>query len=75
MPGTEGRGLMTEAARAIRDWAFGPRGLPMLVSYIDPANTRSIALAERLGGRRDPHAPTPHGKPMGVWRIHRGAAA
>ena len=27
------------------------------VSYIDPGNARSIALAERLGARPDPDAP------------------
>ena len=51
--GFEGRGYATEAARAARDWAFGPRGLPTLVSYIDPENLRSIRLAERLGAVRD----------------------
>ncbi|MCR8724032.1 GNAT family N-acetyltransferase [Frigidibacter sp. ROC022] len=55
----EGRGYMTEAARALRDWAFGPRGLTTLVSYVDPANLRSRALAERLGARIDPKATGP----------------
>jgi RimJ/RimL family protein N-acetyltransferase len=55
--GFEGRGYATEAAVAARDWAFGPRGLPTLVSYIDPDNTRSARVAERLGARRDTAAP------------------
>ena len=54
--GAEGRGYATEAARALRDWAFTVRGLPALVSYIDPGNAASIAVAERLGAAPDPEA-------------------
>ncbi len=54
--GHEGQGYAFEAATAARAWAFGERGLPSLVSYIDPANTRSIALAERLGATLDREA-------------------
>ena len=56
-PGHEGHGYAIEAARALRDWAFAIRGLPTLVSYVDPANSRSIAVAERLGAKLDPDAP------------------
>lgn len=49
--GQEGRGFATEAAAALRDWAFTELGLETLVSYVDPANGRSIAAARRLGGR------------------------
>lgn len=52
----EGKGYAMEAARTMRDWAFGVRGLPTLVSYVDAANTRSVAVAERLGARLDPDA-------------------
>jgi RimJ/RimL family protein N-acetyltransferase len=55
--GHEGRGYAIEAARGLRDWAFGVRGLPTLVSYVDPANASSIAVAERLGAVRDDLAP------------------
>jgi len=51
--GHEGQGYVTEAAGALRDWAFSAGGLPTLVSYFDPANIRSIAVAERLGAVRD----------------------
>ncbi len=51
----EGRGLMTEAAAAAVRWSWA-RGLPSLVSYIDPANAPSIALARRLGAALDPAA-------------------
>jgi RimJ/RimL family protein N-acetyltransferase len=71
--GFEGRGYMTEAATAMRDWAFGPRGLTTMVSYIDPANTRSINVAKRLGATLDPQAATPNNDPTGVWRHVRAA--
>lgn len=45
----EGKGIAFEAAQAARDYAFGTLGLTELISLIDPTNTRSIALAKRLG--------------------------
>jgi len=54
--GFERMGYATEAALALRDWAFATLGLPTLVSYIDPANAASTAVAQRLGGIEDPHA-------------------
>ncbi|MGI1662435.1 GNAT family N-acetyltransferase [Palleronia sp. KMU-117] len=53
----EGKGYATEAARAVRDWAFTTLGLRGFVSYVDPANARSQALARRIGGVLDPEAP------------------
>lgn len=46
--GYEGKSLGYEAAVAVRAWA-GSIGLPTLVSLIAPTNTRSLALAKRLG--------------------------
>jgi len=51
----EGRGLAFEATSAARDWARA-RGLSALVSYVDPANVKSVRLAKRLGASRDPVA-------------------
>ena len=53
----EGNGFATEAAAALRDWAFRERGLATLVSYVDPDNAASIRVAERLGGVHDADAP------------------
>lgn len=50
----EGRGIATEAARAVIDHAFGPMGLTSLVSYTAPDNLRAARVCERLGARRDP---------------------
>jgi RimJ/RimL family protein N-acetyltransferase len=46
-----GRGYATEAASALRDWAFEDRGLTRLISLINHANLRSIRVAERIGER------------------------
>lgn len=47
--GFEGQGLAHEAAQAARDFAAREQGLDGVISYINPANTRSVRLAERLG--------------------------
>ena len=45
----EGRGIAQEAAVASRAYAYDTLGWTRAVSLIDPANSRSVALAERLG--------------------------
>ncbi len=55
----EGRGYAFEAATAARAFAFDSLGWTTAVSYIDEDNTRSIALAERLGCTRDDEAEKP----------------
>ncbi|MEM8824240.1 MAG: GNAT family N-acetyltransferase [Pseudomonadota bacterium] len=49
----EGLGLATEAAHAARDHAWHTLQVPSLVSYIAPGNTRSEAVARRLGAAPD----------------------
>ncbi len=49
----EGRGIALEAARATRAHAYETLGWRTLVSLIDPQNTRSAALAERMGATRE----------------------
>lgn len=51
-PEAEGKGYALEAARAAMTWARQAFGWDRLVNYIDPQNTRSIALGLRLGGVR-----------------------
>jgi RimJ/RimL family protein N-acetyltransferase len=48
-----GKGLATEAAIAVRDFAFGELGLPRLISLIRPSNTASLRVAENVGMRRE----------------------
>jgi len=46
-----GRGYATEAAAACLDWALREHRPEYVTSMIDPHNTPSIAVAERLGMR------------------------
>jgi RimJ/RimL family protein N-acetyltransferase len=66
--GVEGQGIATEAARAARIHAFAGMGFRTLVSYIDADNPRSIAVAERLGARRDLQAEQAIGHDCLVYR-------
>lgn len=73
-PDHEGAGFATEAASALRDWAFATLPIDSLVSYIEPVNTGSAAVARRLGAVVDEAAPRREPADQ-VWRHHRGAAA
>ncbi len=75
--GVEGQGHAFEAAQACVDHAWRVLGWDAVVSYIAPANHRSVALAERLGAVLDRHAPQPNpDKPCLVYRHpNPGAAA
>jgi len=48
-----GRGYATEAATAALDHGFGAAGLDEIVAMTTPANTRSLAVMERLGMTHD----------------------
>ncbi len=52
----EGTGLAHEAMLCLRRHAYQDLGWQTAVSYIDPANARSIALAKRLGCTLDSDA-------------------
>jgi RimJ/RimL family protein N-acetyltransferase len=43
------RGYASEAACAVRDWAFAKKGLDRVISLIRPENLPSQAVARRLG--------------------------
>lgn len=65
----EGKGYAYEAATAARAHAFADLGWQTAVSYIDPDNASSIALALHLGAIMDPAAPPPpFDKPVLVFR-------
>jgi ribosomal-protein-alanine N-acetyltransferase len=49
----EGRGYAFEAALAARRFAYDTLGWRTAISLVDPANTRSAALAAKLGCRED----------------------
>ena len=44
-----GRGYATEAAVAVRDYGFTTLGIKRLIAIIDPSNTASIRVAEKIG--------------------------
>lgn len=72
----EGQGIAYEAALAARAYGARHLGLSEPISYIRPTNTRSIALAQRLGAKFESNAVF-LGKPCHVYRHprHREAAA
>ena len=44
-----GRGIATESAAMIRDWAFANLDREKLISIIEPENAASIAVAKKIG--------------------------
>ncbi|MEO0569474.1 MAG: GNAT family protein [Pseudomonadota bacterium] len=73
----EGQSIAFEASKAVRAHAFHVFELPSLVSYVHAPNTRSIALAERLGATRDAAAEADminEGEPCIVFRHTRAEA-
>jgi RimJ/RimL family protein N-acetyltransferase len=54
-PDHHGRGLATEAARAMLGLAFDGLGLHRVIGRCDAANAPSARLMERLGMRREAH--------------------
>jgi RimJ/RimL family protein N-acetyltransferase len=67
-PDAEGKGFAFEAASTAILHAYRALGWTTAVSYIDPDNLRSIALAERLGAVRDLDAKAPGTDPCTVYR-------
>ncbi|MER6300402.1 GNAT family protein [Kitasatospora sp. NPDC001539] len=63
-PAGEGGGLISAAVRQLLDYAFVTRGLHRAEWWCSAANTRSRAVAERLGMRRD--------GVLREWYLHNG---
>jgi RimJ/RimL family protein N-acetyltransferase len=69
-----GHGYATEAAAAIRAWAYESRCIDRLVSLITPANVRSQRVAQRLGAiPGETVTPADSGRTAVVW--HHPAAS
>jgi RimJ/RimL family protein N-acetyltransferase len=62
-----GNGYATEAARAVRDWAYRERGIGRLISLIDPKNVRSVRVAVKLGCEPEELVRLWEGTPAIVW--------
>ncbi len=54
-PNVWGQGYVTEAARALLAFAFEQLSLHRIFVDIDPRNTASLRVAEKLGMRREAH--------------------
>ncbi len=67
LEGAEGKGFATEAAKAARSYAAEHQGMDGVISYIAPANTASIAVAERLGAQHEADGEL-LGKSCQIWR-------
>jgi RimJ/RimL family protein N-acetyltransferase len=64
-----GHGYATEAAAAIRSWAYEFRTIDRLVSLISPGNVRSQHVAERLGATPgEAVTPADSGRQAVVWQ-------
>lgn len=71
-----GKGLATEGARAVADYAFGKLRLSELVSFTTAGNVRSRRVMEKIGMTRDPdedfdHPSLPAGHPLGRHVLYR----
>lgn len=64
----EGRGHAFEGAVVTLSFAYWVYGWRSAVSYIAPDNTRSVALAKRLGALRDGSWTDSTGQSFDVWR-------
>ena len=49
MGNAEGKGIAFEAAQVVRKYAYETLKWPTAISLVDPENTRSAKLAERMG--------------------------
>lgn len=67
MEEAEGKGIAFEAASAARHHAATELGLDGLISYIAPHNSRSAALAQRLGAVHEADG-TLLGRDAQIWR-------
>lgn len=61
-----GQGLATEAALALRDWAFATQGFTRMISYVRPANADSVKVLHKLGATFAGEQ-TMLGAPAQVW--------
>lgn len=70
-----GRGYATEAARAIRDYAFNELGLRRLISLIEPDNKGSQRVAEKVGMALEAEIIRPGGHPRQAYAMAKPGGA
>ncbi|MEE8103907.1 MAG: GNAT family N-acetyltransferase [Planctomycetota bacterium] len=69
-----GKGFATEAAIALRDYAFNKLGLSRLVALIDPKNLASVRVAEKAGFSHERDVVRPSGKTMALFSAKKKRA-
>jgi RimJ/RimL family protein N-acetyltransferase len=62
------RGLATEAARAVRDDAFGRLGAPNVAARLQPDNMGSAGVARRIGMVHERDTTGLWGEPVAIYR-------
>jgi RimJ/RimL family protein N-acetyltransferase len=70
VPALRGRGFATEAARTVRDVAFGPLGMTSLISLIRPGNEASRRVALKAGAIAAETVSFPDG-PLQTYRYRK----
>lgn len=81
-PSSWGRGLATEAARAVLEWGFSHHHLDEIVSFTTVRNARSRRVMDKIGMRRSPDDDFDHPRlqpddplrPHVLYRISRSSA-
>jgi len=68
MGNAEGKGIAHEAALAARQHAYEKLGWTTAISLVDPKNTRSVKLAERMGCTFERDFEHETFGPMHIWR-------
>ena len=66
-----GGGLASEAARAVLEYGFRECGLSRIVATVDPSNTASVRIVEKLGMTHREDRLDEHGLPEAVYAIER----
>jgi RimJ/RimL family protein N-acetyltransferase len=64
-----GRGYATEAATAVRDWAFREVRPRRLISLIHPDNEPSRRVAQKIGEQHERDVVMHHGGPAQLWAL------
>lgn len=66
-----GRGLATEAARAIAAWTFAHTGVGHVIGFTHPENRGSMRVLERIGMTRLPDCDMGFDEPSTLFRMDR----
>ena len=70
-PAARGNGYAVEAAGAAIAWTFDHLEPQRIISIIDPRNSASARVAERVGEVRTAELFAPFGEPCDIWELGR----